>query len=62
MAFKPSVATLDLRETEDSLADAGLYVQPNEVHGYAEPLAELLAQARWSLTVGTATLESIAGA
>jgi glycosyltransferase involved in cell wall biosynthesis len=42
MAFELPVVAFDLRETRVSVADAGSYVEPNDVHSYARAIVELL--------------------
>ena len=42
MAFELPVVAFDLRETRVSAAEAGLYVEPNDVKLYAEAIVELL--------------------
>ena len=42
MAFELPVVAFDLRETRVSAADAAVYVQPNDVHEYAEAIVELM--------------------
>jgi glycosyltransferase involved in cell wall biosynthesis len=42
MAFELPVVAFDLRETRVSVADAGVYVTPNDVHAYAEAIADLM--------------------
>jgi len=42
MAFELPVVAFDLRETRVSVADAGVYVTPNDVRAYAEAIADLL--------------------
>ena len=42
MAFELPVVAFDLRETRVSVADAGVYVTPNDVRAYAEAIADLM--------------------
>jgi glycosyltransferase involved in cell wall biosynthesis len=42
MAFELPVVAFDLRETRVSVADAGSYVEPNDIHKYAQAIVELL--------------------
>jgi glycosyltransferase involved in cell wall biosynthesis len=42
MAFELPVVAFDLRETRVSVADAGVYVRPNDVREYAEAIVELM--------------------
>ena len=42
MAFELPVVAFDLRETRVSVADAGVYVRPNDVREYAQAIVELL--------------------
>ena len=42
MAFELPVVAFDLRETQVSAADAGVYVEPNDVNEYAAAIVELL--------------------
>jgi glycosyltransferase involved in cell wall biosynthesis len=42
MAFELPVVAFDLRETRVSVADAGVYVTPNDVRAYAETIADLM--------------------
>jgi glycosyltransferase involved in cell wall biosynthesis len=42
MAFELPVLAFDLRETRVSVADAGVYVTPNDVREYAKALVELM--------------------
>jgi glycosyltransferase involved in cell wall biosynthesis len=42
MAFELPVVAFDLRETRVSVADAGVYVTPNDVHAYAEAITDLM--------------------
>jgi glycosyltransferase involved in cell wall biosynthesis len=42
MAFELPVVAFDLRETRVSAGDAAVYVQPNDVHNYAEAIIELM--------------------
>jgi glycosyltransferase involved in cell wall biosynthesis len=42
MAFELPVVAFDLRETRVSVADAGIYVMPNDVHEYARAIVELI--------------------
>ena len=42
MAFELPVLAFDLRETRVSVGDAGVYVQPNNIHDYAAALVELM--------------------
>ena len=42
MAFELPVVAFDLRETRVSVADAGVYVTPNDVHAYAAAIADLM--------------------
>jgi glycosyltransferase involved in cell wall biosynthesis len=42
MAFELPVVAFDLRETRVSVADAGVYVKPNDVHEYAEAIVDLV--------------------
>ena len=42
MAFELPVVAFDLRETRVSVGDAGVYVQPNDVHDYAKAIGELM--------------------
>jgi glycosyltransferase involved in cell wall biosynthesis len=42
MAFELPVVAFDLRETRVSVADAGIYVVPNDVHEYARAIVELI--------------------
>ena len=42
MAFELPVVAFDLRETRVSAADAGVYVEPNDVELYARAIVELL--------------------
>ena len=42
MAFELPFVAFDLRETRVSAAEAGLYVEPNDVKLYAEAIVELL--------------------
>jgi glycosyltransferase involved in cell wall biosynthesis len=42
MAFELPVVAFDLRETRISSGEAGVYVQPNDVHKYAEAIVELM--------------------
>jgi glycosyltransferase involved in cell wall biosynthesis len=42
MAFELPVVAFDLRETRVSVADAGVYVTPNDVHEYAEAIVALM--------------------
>jgi len=42
MAFELPVVAFDLRETRVSVADAGCYVEPNDIHKYAQAIVELL--------------------
>ena len=40
MAFELPVVAFDLRETRVSVADAGVYVRPNDVHEYAKAIVD----------------------
>jgi glycosyltransferase involved in cell wall biosynthesis len=42
MAFELPVVAFDLRETRVSVADAGVYVKPNDVRDYAAAIVELV--------------------
>ncbi len=42
MAFELPVLAFDLHETRVSVAEAGVYVKPNDVHDYAAALVELM--------------------
>ena len=42
MAFELPVVAFDLRETRVSVADAGVYVRPNDVREYAEAIVTLM--------------------
>jgi glycosyltransferase involved in cell wall biosynthesis len=42
MAFELPVVAFDLRETRVSVADAGVYVRPNDVREYAEAIVALM--------------------
>ena len=42
MAFELPVVAFDLRETRVSAGDAGVYVEPNDVHEYAAAIVELM--------------------
>jgi glycosyltransferase involved in cell wall biosynthesis len=42
MAFELPVVAFDLKETRISVADAGVYVRPNDVREYAEAIAGLV--------------------
>jgi glycosyltransferase involved in cell wall biosynthesis len=42
MAFELPVVAFDLRETRVSVADAGRYVEPNDIGKYAQAIVELL--------------------
>jgi glycosyltransferase involved in cell wall biosynthesis len=42
MAFELPVVAFDLRETRISSGEAGVYVQPNDVHEYAKAIVELM--------------------
>ena len=42
MAFELPVVAFDLRETRVSVADAGVYVRPNDVREYAQAIVELM--------------------
>jgi glycosyltransferase involved in cell wall biosynthesis len=42
MAFELPVVAFDLHETRVSVADAGVYVRPNDVREYAEAIVELM--------------------
>ena len=42
MAFELPVVAFDLRETRVSVADAGVYVKPNDVREYAQAIVDLL--------------------
>jgi glycosyltransferase involved in cell wall biosynthesis len=42
MAFELPVVAFDLRETRVSVADAGVYVRPNDVREYAQAIVELI--------------------
>jgi glycosyltransferase involved in cell wall biosynthesis len=42
LAFELPVVAFDLRETRVSVGDAGIYVNPNDVHDYAEAIVELI--------------------
>jgi glycosyltransferase involved in cell wall biosynthesis len=42
MAFELPVVAFDLRETRISSGEAGVYVQPNDVHKYAQAIVELM--------------------
>jgi glycosyltransferase involved in cell wall biosynthesis len=42
MAFELPVVAFDLRETRVSVADAGVYVRPNDVRQYAQAIVELI--------------------
>jgi glycosyltransferase involved in cell wall biosynthesis len=42
MAFELPVVAFDLRETQVSAADAGVYVEPNDVNEYAAAIVELM--------------------
>jgi glycosyltransferase involved in cell wall biosynthesis len=42
MAFELPVVAFDLRETRVSVADAGSYVEPNDIDKYAQTIVELL--------------------
>jgi glycosyltransferase involved in cell wall biosynthesis len=42
MAFELPVVAFDLRETRVSVADAGTYVEPNDIYKYARAIVELL--------------------
>jgi len=42
MAFELPVVAFDLRETRISSGEAGVYVQPNDVHKYAKAIVELM--------------------
>ena len=42
MAFELPVVAFDLRETRVSAADAAVYVEPNDVHEYAQAIVELI--------------------
>jgi len=42
MAFELPVVAFDLHETRVSAADAGVYVEPNDVHKYAAAIVELM--------------------
>jgi glycosyltransferase involved in cell wall biosynthesis len=42
MAFELPVVAFDLKETRVSVADAGSYVEPNDIHKYAQAIVELL--------------------
>jgi glycosyltransferase involved in cell wall biosynthesis len=42
MAFELPVVAFDLRETRVSVADAGCYVEPNDIRKYAQAIVELL--------------------
>jgi glycosyltransferase involved in cell wall biosynthesis len=45
MAFELPVVAFDLRETRVSVADAGVYVEPNDVRGYAQAIVDLIDDA-----------------
>ena len=42
MAFELPVVAFDLRETRVSVADAGVYVRPNDVREYAQAIVDLI--------------------
>lgn len=42
MAFELPVVAFDLRETRVSVADAGVYVRPNDIREYARAIVELM--------------------
>ena len=42
MAFELPVVAFDLRETRVSAGDAGVYVEPNDVHAYAAAIVDLM--------------------
>jgi glycosyltransferase involved in cell wall biosynthesis len=42
MAFELPVVAFDLRETRVSVADAGVYVRPNDIREYAQAIVELM--------------------
>ena len=42
MAFELPVVAFDLHETRVSVADAGVYVRPNDVHEYAKAIVDLM--------------------
>jgi len=42
MAFELPVVSFDLRETRVSVADAGVYVRPNDIREYAQAIVELM--------------------
>jgi glycosyltransferase involved in cell wall biosynthesis len=42
MSFELPVVAFDLRETRVSVADAGVYVEPNDIHKYAKAIVELI--------------------
>jgi glycosyltransferase involved in cell wall biosynthesis len=42
MAFELPVVAFDLRETRVSVADAGVYVVPNDIHEYAKAIVSLI--------------------
>jgi glycosyltransferase involved in cell wall biosynthesis len=42
MAFELPVVAFDLRETRVSVADAGVYVRPNDVREYAQAIVDLM--------------------
>jgi glycosyltransferase involved in cell wall biosynthesis len=45
MAFELPVVAFDLRETRVSVADAGVYVEPNDIHEYAKAIVSLIDDA-----------------
>ena len=54
MAFELPVVAFDLRETRVSVADAGRYVEPNDIGKYAQAIVELLDDEPARLLLGQA--------
>jgi glycosyltransferase involved in cell wall biosynthesis len=52
MAFELPVVAFDLRETRVSVADAGVYVRPNDVREYARAIVELVDDEPTRATLG----------
>jgi glycosyltransferase involved in cell wall biosynthesis len=59
MAFELPVVAFDLRETRISSGEAGVYVQPNNVHEYAKAIVELMDDEPRRLKLGTLGRERV---
>ena len=67
MAFELPVVAFDLRETRVSAGEAAVYVEPNDVHAYAEAIVALMddepqASPAWASWAGPGSSRSWPGA